>query len=216
MQNINRVQYCKNHLRESGVVLIIALVMLAVMSLASVAAIRSSSSSEAATSSARTHGLAMQSAEAGLRYCERIVLAYMNSYAAAIKAGHTSTAATLTSGSGLIIDPAPTLPSGQQQLLDTDYAWSNLSNNWDATNTIAGLNILPLSVVNSTDTSNSITAVFLRPPECRAQFLDGTRLRAVITARGFGPEVSTVSNGSSKMPRGSEIWLQSLIQINQP
>lgn len=60
--------------RQDGVVLVVALVMLAIISLASVAVMRNSLSGDKVSDNTRRHTQALQAAQAGLRYCENQVL----------------------------------------------------------------------------------------------------------------------------------------------
>jgi type IV pilus assembly protein PilX len=64
---------CKNS--ESGMVLLVTLIMIGIMSIIAVSAIRGSSMQEAMSGNLHDRNLAFQAAEAGLRYAEEDVLA---------------------------------------------------------------------------------------------------------------------------------------------
>jgi type IV pilus assembly protein PilX len=52
---------------------------------------------------------------------------------------------------------------------------------------------------------------FKRTPECMSQYMTvGNTKVFVTTARGFGPEVSAKDGA---VPKGSEVWLQSVITM---
>ncbi|NMM09193.1 MAG: hypothetical protein HHJ16_02835 [Polaromonas sp.] len=178
---------------QRGVVLIIALVMLVIISLLAVSSMRNSGSTEEVLGNVRTTELATQAAEIALRRCEGLAL-----------------------GGGI---PPATTP-GQ---------WRNLST-WDSTSTATI--VLSLNEVNQPGLSSS----YQRPPECMAEAMPvmltnlpvtstgitgtvtytGTGMSNtqtfVITARGFGPEVAA-ANASRSRPSGSEVWLQSYIEL---
>jgi type IV pilus assembly protein PilX len=61
--------------RQSGVVLIVAMVMLVVIGLASVAIMRNALNTDLVSDNSRRQNQALQYAQAGLRYCESLVIA---------------------------------------------------------------------------------------------------------------------------------------------
>ncbi|MDB5899779.1 MAG: hypothetical protein JWP22_3293 [Ramlibacter sp.] len=181
--------------RQRGVVLIIALVMLVVVSLLASFAVRNAVSSEAVSGNVRTTALASQAAEIALRYCENATVTYVKS----LPAG------------GTITYPA-TLASGPVLLAYTS-GFATSTANWDVTST--NVLVVPSNAVNqgSADT-------FQRMPECMVENMPvvtpaGTALERtstyLVTARGFGPEVA--ADDTRARPTGSEVWLQSTIQI---
>jgi type IV pilus assembly protein PilX len=177
--------------RQSGVVLIVALIMLVVISLLATLSIRNAVSSESTSGNVRTTQLATQAAEIALRYCEEYVAQYNASL---------STTATVT------LSPVPDIQTYQDPPL-----WKTLSN-WDAPATPPLAFSIPSSSVNQGGTATT----FKRVPECMVERIparasDGTintTSTFVITARGFGPEVPA---GTGR-PTGSEVWLQSTIE----
>ena len=176
---------------QRGVVLIVALILLVVLSLVSAAAIRSSSSAELSTNNARTQTLAMQAAEAALRYCEKATLNFLNG------AGATPT---------LTPEAAPATSA-------TPYRWQTLAN-WDGTG--SGTNITTLVSADVNDRADNAGKLYKRYPECTAQYLEPANTsRVVVTARGFGPDVAAI-NGSRAAPVGAEVWLQSVLTTSAP
>ena len=181
---------------ESGVVLIIALIMLVVISLLATFSIRGALSSESVSGNVRTTQMATQAAELALRYCEDAVVNNVRN--------------AIALPSGLSVQAASSTPLG----VSTTY--------WDTASRGTVVFVLPSTSVNGTVT-------YKRMPECIAEQVPvvnstGTALTTtstyLITARGFGPEVpgcdSTVlppTSGACSRPDGSEVWLQSTLEL---
>jgi type IV pilus assembly protein PilX len=174
-----------------------ALVLLIVMSLLAVTSMRNAGSAESVAGNVRTTELAMQAAETALRHCE-------------------SSAIMITKAPTLTTDPAyydTTMVSSTLLRGTTTVAWQTMAT-WDGTST--SVYVLPSSVVGGTST-------FKRPPECMVESLNGVTAPTygatatdafLVTARGFGPEVpALVTAGTRIRPVGTEIWLQSTIEI---
>ena len=188
---------CMPH--QQGVVLIITMIMLVLISVASASAIRGSTSSEAVTNSSRTQQLAMQSAETALIFCETQTKTYLQGLIAASLPSSTTT----TPSQPFSIANAP-LPNGSYIYT---YQWQGVANVWDST-TSTSVVVLPLTLVNAS-TTNIFTA-YQRSPECVVEMYEpGNNSRAVVTARGFGPEVVSARG----KPNGSEVWLQTVVQV---
>jgi type IV pilus assembly protein PilX len=175
---------------QTGVVLIIALLMLVIISIVAALNIRNATSSEAISGNIRTSQLAMQAAEVALRYCETSVGQLY----------YTGTATFTTTFVAANILPYSSTPKWQSTTL------------WDSTTT--DVFVLPASTVNA----SGISTTYARMPECMvtnqpvansAGTLSTTR-SYVVTARGFGPEVV---NDRTVRPQGSEVWLQSTIEL---
>ena len=179
--------------RQQGVVLIIALILLVIISLLAVTSMRGAGSAESMAGNVRTTELATQAAEIALRHCEK----------AAIR--HTK----VTLGGGT----DPDLLNYDVQGLDgTKILWANTATQWQA-----------IATWDSTSTSTYVlttatlgSGTYKRPPECMVESLTGaigtsTNAAFIITARGFGPEVA--ADASRARPQGSEVWLQSTIEI---
>lgn len=178
--------------REGGVVLVIALVMLVVISLLATYSIRGALSGESVSGNVRTTQMASQAAEIALRYCEDGVVNFVRN----------GTATPFT------IQGASSSPLGVSTTV------------WDTSRT--GVYALPSSVVNGTVT-------YKRMPECIAEQVatvnagsTGLTYTAtfLITARGFGPEVAGCNpaiappaSGACSRPDGSEVWLQSTLEV---
>ena len=78
---------------------------------------------------------------------------------------------------------------------------------WDGTSTSA-------FVLAKNDVNQPGNATYQRPPECMIEKLPAGTIGYIITARGFGPEVTAVKAGEDRRPKGSEVWLQSTIELN--
>jgi type IV pilus assembly protein PilX len=88
----------------------------------------------------------------------------------------------------------------------TPYSWQTMAN-WDTMAPTA--NLKTVAVASSGDAGTKL--YFTRQPECMAQYLTPADTKVfVTTARGFGPEVGA-KDGSA--PRGTEVWLQSVITM---
>ena len=184
---------------ERGIVLIISLVLIVVISLLAVGSMRNAASSESVAGNVRTTELATQAAEIALRHCE-------------------SSAIKVTK---LLANPADTSAEAiyaDQGLDITEILWANTSVQWQSTatwdSTSTATFVLPLPLVNQP----GMTVTYKRPPECMVESLTGvipvsTTASFVITARGFGPEVAA-ADPSRTRPQGTEVWLQSTIELN--
>ena len=173
--------------------LVISLILLVVISLLAVTSMRNAGSSESVAGNVRTTELATEAAEIALRHCEASVLKAM---------GGTATYAT-TFVAGNIL-PAADTPE-----------WQKMTT-WDGTSTATF--VLPLPLVNQ---AGMAITTYQRPPECMVERLrvvppgsstPVTTTTFVITARGFGPEVAA-ANAARTRPSGSEVWLQSHIEL---
>ena len=177
---------------QRGIVLIISLIMIVVISLLAVASMRNAASSESVAGNVRTTELATQSAEIALRHCESSALKIVRN----ICGDTTSSEATYTT----------TLADANISKTAAAAQWQSTSA-WDSTATTAF--IVPASLVGN-------AATFKRTPECMVESLTGTAplvctpASFVITARGFGPEVSATAGGR---PVGTVVWLQSTLDI---
>jgi type IV pilus assembly protein PilX len=182
---------------QCGVALVVVLIFLVVVSLLAATSMRNATSSESVLGNVRTTEMASQAAEIALRHCEASVL-----HVLIVAAGGNSTYATTFELSNILQVSSPP-------------HWQNIAN-WDSA---PGLPyVLPLSLVNQIGIQ---FAAYKRPPECMVEpvpiVLAGesvlnTTTTFVVTARGFGPEVAA-ADASRSHPVGSEVWLQSHIQI---
>lgn len=183
---------------QQGVVLIVALIMLAIISLMAASTIKGSGSSEALSSSSRTQSLALQAADAALRYCEEGVQYQLD----------TTRAAEPARAGSLYVAMTPITP--EPFVAGTALNWTNLPT-WDVGPRSALIYTLPATFLNN----NNI--IYRRMPECMAQYTQnpaGGVTQVVITARGFGPEAANVFDADvARKPRGAEVWLQSYLNF---
>ncbi len=175
--------------------LVIALILLVVISMLAVTSLRNTGSAESIAGNVRTTELATQAAEIALRHCE--------SSAIQLARNTASSDATFYTTTFQISSIAPV----------SSALWQSTTT-WDSSTANTATYILPTStfVVGGTTT-------YKRPPECMVEHVSGsmptgtasvTPSAFVITARGFGPEVAA---GTGR-PLGSEVWLQSAIELN--
>jgi type IV pilus assembly protein PilX len=184
--------------RDQGIVLIVAMILLIVISLLVVNSVRISGSSEGVSGNVRTTELATQAADIALRHCEASVLrVVLNSTGDFTSTGATySTTFTTTN-----ILPASASPT-----------WQNLTT-WDTSTTATYALSLP-------QVNRAGATTYHRPPECMVEPLvtwisgevaPSSTASFVVTARGFGPEVPAAPSGGR--PAGTEVWLQSHIEL---
>jgi hypothetical protein len=198
-------------LRERGVILIITLIMLVVTSSMAALAIKGTSSTEAIANNSRTQGLAMQAAEAALRYCE---VGVRNSFELA--AGRPSM-------------PAPNLQTMTIALAPIGGAtatWATIAG-WEG-NTIAST-VIPLANLDNQGSlvpeaavagnPGSFASVYQRAPDCIAQLAPGvpaapgaTQIINVV-ARGFGPDVANNLGNPGAVPFGAEVFLHATLSL---
>lgn len=173
--------------KQDGVVLIIALIMLVVVSMLATLSIRNATSSEAVSGAVRTTQLASQAAETALRICEDTLYAVQK---------------------GTLAAPA----DWSVAVYDASLHYTDLTK-WDSAS--ADIYVIPLASVNTG------TATFKRGPECMVENMRVAKTTApyfsisttyIITARGFGPEVS--ADAARGRPDGTEVWLQSTVELN--
>ena len=178
-------------------VLIIALILLVVISLLAVTSLRNAGSTESVAGNVRTTELAIQAAEIALRHCE----------SSALKITMTNNPANTDTVSAQVTYATAITEANILRATDS-VQWKRVTNTWDIA--AASVNVLPAVLVGN-------TATYKRRPECMIESLSGSTTTPtggtdsfVITARGFGPEVAA---GTGR-PQGSEVWLQSTIEIN--
>jgi type IV pilus assembly protein PilX len=185
--------------KQNGVVLIVALLLLMVLTILASVSIRGASSSEQIANQDRQKTLALQTAEAALRYCETMVQAY-----ALDNAKNTPLLG------GLIPDAAPV---GAPIVFNWEIV-SGGQNFWDSAPGVIAPQIVPFASLGDGVGANS--SYFRRPPECMSQYTTvGNSKVFTTTARGFGPEVLPApAPKDGTLPIGAEVWLQSLITMN--
>ena len=193
--NIRKSLPTKKQVRqtEQGVVLIVALVLLVIISLLAITSIRNAGSSESVSSNVRTTELASQAADIALRYCET-------------KANDMRKT-----------DTADTPPVG------TLNQWKSMGN-WDGNWNDKGAAFKNSSFVLDPLIVNQSGTTYQRSPECMIEEQVPVVLPSdppltskfyTITARGFGPEVPALTGENHIRPVGSEVWLQSTLEIEK-
>lgn len=168
-----------HHNTQSGVTLIVVLIMLVIIGLVSATAMRRASTADLITNNTRLENLAKQAAQAGLRYCENKVI---------------------NLGSGI-----PEIPVHAAPVTATDKpTWQTFSH-WQTSD--AKYVKVPLQEVSSVDSSFKPSTL----PQCMAEFSPTAAGIVVITARGFSPDYTAESDGTTRS--GSVVWLQSIIAL---
>ena len=175
---------------QSGVVLVITLILLVVISLLSAMTLRTAINAEVVSSGPRVVVMGHQAAELALKYCEEATVQQVQS--------------SVTLPSVPAIQDYPALASAVPK-------WQDLGN-WDSGR--VGVFVVPASAMNQAGPYVS----YNRLPECLVERLPmanadnstNTSNSFVVTARGFGPEVAS---GTAR-PTGAEVWLQSTIALN--
>lgn len=173
---------------QSGIVLLMAMIMLIIISLLAVTSMRSAASSESISGNVRTTELATQAADIALRHCESSAIKIAKNNSGDTTSTQATYSTTMTSANISAVGAA---------------AWQTTAT-WDSGSS-ALVFILPATLVGGTTT-------YKRPPECMVQWLLASNVPPTafsITARGFGPEVAA---GSGR-PQGSVVWLQSTIEL---
>lgn len=167
--------------------MVVVLIMLMVLSILGSVAIRGASSGEEVANQSRLRALGQQNAEAALAFCEDQVRRYASDPANGFKPEG------VPSASGAVA-----------------YLWEAM-NNWDSGTTApanAYVKVVPITSAGDAGANK----YFTRSPECMSQYAEGGGGKTIVTtARGFGPEVSA-RDGTA--PKGTEVWLQSVIQLN--
>jgi type IV pilus assembly protein PilX len=201
---------------QQGVVLVMALIMLVVISLLATLSMRNATSTESISGNVRTTELATQAAEIALRYCEEAV---------AQSIGWPGT-----------LNPLPFIPAFSSTPLWSAKNGSGVLTNWDgaASTAVPASPTGPVLVIPDSSINQAGAGVtFKRPPECMVERMQMAKTNTtvtttttfVITARGFGPDVAADISGVRPRPkrgsedsteRGSEVWMQSTIELNPP
>lgn len=175
---------------QQGIVLVMALIMLALLTILASISIRGSSSTEQISNQSRLKALAQQTAEAALSFCEQQVRVN-----------------AVDPDKGIVPEDAP-VGTG------VPYIWEDMAN-WDASTPPASLKTVPIAAAGDTGG----TVYFARAPECMSQYMSLDKKVFVTTARGFGPDVSAkpsptpTTPAAASAPKGTEVWLQSVVTM---
>ncbi|MGH8758165.1 MAG: pilus assembly PilX family protein [Burkholderiales bacterium] len=178
--------------RQSGISLIIVMIMVVIIGLTSAAAIRNATSGERATNNIRLQSLAQQYAEAALRYCE-----------AELTKADADRVATLRNAN--IVQTAFAADPPTPQAWENPVTWTGAAGSGGAS---SSRTVVPEAQIKSGNSSLTPTT----RPQCVAerQVMADGGIALVLTARGFSPgytadAVSGVTTG------GSVVWLQSIL-----
>ncbi|MBS7807514.1 PilX N-terminal domain-containing pilus assembly protein [Variovorax sp. PCZ-1] len=168
--------------QQSGVVLVVVLMLVGIMSLVGVITMRNSTITEQVSNNFRVSSVAQQAAELALRYCETVAVQETNPFYAADRAKIRPNTVTgvITSG-----------------VWNVTTTWTNSANY--------------ISVTNSFALSGETNAVrFKTAPQCVIERVNNGAIRGfVVTARGFGNDA--VLNSANGVTIGSEAWVQSIL-----
>ncbi len=190
--------------KQRGVLLIVTMILLLIISGVAAFTIKGSGSSENVANNTRTQALAMQAAEAALRYAETDIL--------------EQNRLDNTIPPGTPVRRVPIAPAATGLPAD----WTTEAK-WDGSNsTSTVVNLFALDGVASCPTNYSSTAsregnfcgLYKRPPECMAQYANLDNRVVWVTCRGFGPEV--VASANKELPSGAEVFLQSIVRLPYP
>lgn len=175
---------------SQGIILPIAMIMLAIISFVGLMSARNSASYEQFSNNIRTSQVARQAAEAGLRYCERVAIDDADN-----------------EGKGYPVDAAKIISDIKLATPEESTAAWNSKANWKtgAANLIA----VSLGYTNEVRDASQIR----HDPTCIIQALadDGY----LITARGLSNDAKVDSN-TGELETGSEVWLQSILKPGVP
>lgn len=169
--------------RQRGIVLAIALILLAVIGIGSMTAMKSGIFGNMVVANMSQNQMALQAAEAALRFCERQAMA---------------------TPPGVPIQPVP--------LVDTDQprAWSDIAN-WAVGSPMVAT--LPAAVVDSAAANvsyNLAPQCMVERMELRTVRGAMDEDAFLVTARGFSPNYRRDGQG---VINGSEVWVQSTIRF---
>jgi Tfp pilus assembly protein PilX len=200
MKSLFKLHHLARRRTQSGISLIIVMIMVVIIGLTSAAAIRNATSGERVTNNIRMQNLAQQYAEAALRYCERqvtLVDTDPNKVATLLNANIVQTA-FVVGQTTFQVSPAPwELPA----------SWIGPA---AAGNAFASLTVVPESQIKSVNSSINPAV----RPQCVAerQVMAAGGAAMVITARGFSPDY-TADALTGLTTGGSVVWLQSISLI---
>lgn len=171
-----------NRRPQHGIVLVVALILLAVMTLSAVASFRGVLTADVFSNNVRTHALALQSAEQALRYCEAQLALPVPE---------------------VPVQPLPATGSGEPQL------WQDLST-WQGLPAMASP--VPAALVQTVGSPVGAGPVpqCLIEEMLLPRVKGSTESAAfLVTARGFSPDYQHDALGT---PTGAEVWVQSVIR----
>ena len=176
---------------EKGISLIIVLIMMVVIGLTAAAAMRNATSSQRATNNARVESLALQYAEAALRYCEGQL--------------QLASTARVNSLKDAVIPTSTFTVSAWEQTI----SWTGIAGSGGASSTRTSP---PAAQYSTAGVSSNVPT---RAPECIAELQtlgSPTFTATVVTARGFSPDYAADAT-TGQTTRGAVVWLQSILNL---
>ena len=165
-----------------GISLIIVLIMMIIIGITTATAMRSATSEQRATNNLRVESMALQYAEAALRYCENQMKKSSADRPYSLQTAQIGSPTTFGPTTSGWEDPA---------------TWTGSSGRKSATRTTVPDSVIQDTV--DTDLPN-------KKPECVVENMTGYGV--VITARGYSPDYH--ADGSGVTDRGAVVWLQSI------
>lgn len=174
--------------RNRGVVMPVALILLVIISFAGLYSARTSANHEQFSNNLRTMNVARHAAELGIRYCERIVIDQAEN-----------------DGENFPDDAARVVQNQALGPDDNNAVWRVLAN-WSN----AGANLISAPLTYADNVKSSVELNFA--PTCIAQRMPDDQY--VITSRGLSNDAQMNANG--RLTRGSEIWLQAVLTPGAP
>ncbi len=179
--------------RQTGVSLVIVLLLMVVISLTAASAMRGATSSQRVTNNVRMDFVAQQYAEAALRYCESQLQLADASRPNSLKAA--------------VIPAVDMTVSGATGAWENPLSWTGAVNAGGAAATRTALGSSQYSSSSSSYTPG-------KAPECVAETQtmgSPTFTVTVVTARGFSPDYRADGNGNTT--NGAVVWLQSILNL---
>lgn len=192
--------------QQQGVVLVVALIMMAVIAISSAAAIKSVTAQDLVGGNQRSQGMALQAAESALRYCEALV-----------------TRQQLTATQGTFLPKIQDAVAINYVVSDANGYPSRPKQHWETMSNWKGGNKMAFELPKSFSFDRG-EATYERAPECLVERLSlgstntertpptpvSTIEAYQITVRGFSPDYAENSNGTPS--NGAVVWLQSTVQ----
>ena len=167
-----------------GISLIIVLIMMIIIGITTATAMRSATSEQRATNNLRVESMALQYAEAALRYCENQMKKNSADRPYSLQTAQIGAPTTFGPTTSGWEDPATwTGSSGRKSATRTTVPDENIQE------TVGGDTVLPN-----------------KKPECVVENMTGYGV--VITARGYSPDYA--ADGSGYTTSGAVVWLQSI------
>ena len=183
------------HRAHRGIVLPVALILLVIISFAGLLAARNSASYEQFSNNMRTNQVARQTAEAALRYCERVAIDKAEETKDAAYASDVTKIETTA-----VISSDANISSG---------IW-NTKSQWAST----GGKLIQVTLGTGSNVSTGLAGRYNnKKPSCIIQAMNKDRY--LITVRGLSNDAETDST-TGLLKSGSEVWIQSILTPGVP